>query len=272
VGSCNLTSRFPLSDRAIFSATELADLLSSFAKCLHLRDKYIAISLQRLGDNPQDHDGIFKGFTHDIGGVSGVRPDAYAALREANANNPYPELHHEETNFKPWKIYPQPPPPHWHWSEKPTLNPISGQSDGGQGNDFNFKTCEIPEADACIYRIDSGGVFQVYGSDPPEEDEGTLALMFGISVDHSDSRVGNPDTTTRPLFSVPTIRDYYIDLDYLLGVIADGPTKSFAYRRLKYLQGKWGMYTLLNENQELIAMKVSNLDLIPLPNVFSKCL
>lgn len=63
----------------------------------------------------------------------------------------------------------------------------------------------------------------------------------------------------KPLFTVPTIRDYYVDLDYLLGVIADGPTKSFAYRRLKYLQAKWGMYTLLHEHAELDQMKVSYL-------------
>jgi AMP deaminase len=68
--------------------------------------------------------------------------------------------------------------------------------------------------------------------------------------------LGNPDTEASPLFFVPTIKDYYVDLDHLLSVIADGPTKSFAYRRLKYLQGKWGMYTLLNEHQELIDMKV----------------
>lgn len=47
-----------------------------------------------------------------------------------------------------------------------------------------------------------------------------------------------------------------MDLDYVLGVIADGPTKSFAFRRLKYLVSKFTMYTLLNEFQEMTDMKV----------------
>jgi AMP deaminase len=47
-----------------------------------------------------------------------------------------------------------------------------------------------------------------------------------------------------------------MDLDFILGVISDGPTKSFAFRRLKYLQSKFTMYSLLNEHQELADMKV----------------
>ena len=42
----------------------------------------------------------------------------------------------------------------------------------------------------------------------------------------------------------------------MLGVIADGPTKSFAFRRLKYLDSKFTMYALLNESQEMADMKV----------------
>lgn len=50
-----------------------------------------------------------------------------------------------------------------------------------------------------------------------------------------------------------------MDLDYVLGVISDGPTKSFAYKRLKYLASKFDMYTLLNELQEVAEMKVHNI-------------
>ncbi|KIM28448.1 hypothetical protein M408DRAFT_141450 [Serendipita vermifera MAFF 305830] len=221
-----------LDHRTTFSPPELAEMLGSFADCLRLRDKYIALSLQRLGDNPRDHDGSFKGFAEDIGGVSGIRPDAYAALRESNGDNSHPELREEETKFKPWSIYPPPPPPHWHWTDKPqaTLDPASADGDG-----FEFSKCEIPGGHDWVYKLDSKGVFQVYASEPQETEGG--------------------DAEIKPLFSVPTIKDYYVDLDYLLGVIADGPTKSFAYRRLKYLQAKWGMYTLLNEHQELMDMK-----------------
>jgi AMP deaminase len=48
-----------------------------------------------------------------------------------------------------------------------------------------------------------------------------------------------------------------MDLDYVLGAVTDGPTKSFAYKRLKYLASKFTMYALLNEYKEMAAMKVS---------------
>jgi len=47
-----------------------------------------------------------------------------------------------------------------------------------------------------------------------------------------------------------------MDLDFVLGVISDGPAKSFAFRRLQYLRGKFAMYTLVNEFQEMTEMKV----------------
>ena len=54
-----------------------------------------------------------------------------------------------------------------------------------------------------------------------------------------------------------------MDLDFILGFISDGPTKSFAFRRLQYLRGKFTMHTLLNELQEMTEMKVCTLpDLI----------
>lgn len=56
---------------------------------------------------------------------------------------------------------------------------------------------------------------------------------------------------------MPTLKEYFQDLDYVLGVISDGPAKSFAYRRIKYLESRWDLYCLLNEYQELAEMKVS---------------
>jgi AMP deaminase len=60
----------------------------------------------------------------------------------------------------------------------------------------------------------------------------------------------------KPVFEVPTIREYFVDLEYVLSVISGGPAKSFAFRRLKYLSSKFTMYSLLNEFQELADMKV----------------
>jgi len=60
----------------------------------------------------------------------------------------------------------------------------------------------------------------------------------------------------KPLYAVPTIKEYFQDLDEVLAVISDGPAKSFAYRRLRYLESKWNLYVLLNEYRELAEMKV----------------
>ena len=49
-----------------------------------------------------------------------------------------------------------------------------------------------------------------------------------------------------------------MDLEYVLGVISDGPTKSFASSGRNYLPNKFQMYSLLNEFQELADMKVNN--------------
>ena len=69
------------------------------------------------------------------------------------------------------------------------------------------------------------------------------------------SNIEDEDKKT-PAFDIPDIREYFLDLEYVLGVISNGPTKSFAYRRLKYLASKFDMYSLLNEFQELADMKV----------------
>lgn len=58
------------------------------------------------------------------------------------------------------------------------------------------------------------------------------------------------------MIEVPSLREYFVDIDFVLNVVSDGPTKSFAFRQLKYLASKWAMYALLNESEEVAAMKV----------------
>lgn len=195
---------------------ELARVVQSFQKCLELRDKYITKSLQRLGDNPRDHDGVFHGVAESLADVSGVKPDVDHSLA-ASLSSPH----------EPWVIYPSPPPPHWRFTAVKTVISADGRvTPDGQ---FNFSQCQIPGNHDWEFEIDDKGVYQVYT---------------------------NADAETRkPLFDIPTIREYFVDLDYVLGVISDGPAKSMAYRRLKYLASKFEMYSLLNEFQELADMK-----------------
>ena len=69
-------------------------------------------------------------------------------------------------------------------------------------------------------------------------------------------RVFDSSAETEPKFESISLKEYYRDLDYILSVISDGPTKSFAFRRLRYLESKYQMYILLNEYQEMSETKV----------------
>jgi AMP deaminase len=59
-----------------------------------------------------------------------------------------------------------------------------------------------------------------------------------------------------PAYEVPSDKEYFMDLDEILNIISDGPAKSYAYRRLLYLESKWNMYSLLREYQEIADSKV----------------
>ena len=91
--------------------------------------------------------------------------------------------------------------------------------------------------------------------------------VFEVFVDHDQLEIPDNELPASPgpasakgkqkIQHVPSLKEYFTDLDFLLGVCSDGPAKSFAFRRLKYLASKWSLYCLLNEYQELADMKVS---------------
>jgi AMP deaminase len=189
-------------------SSELSEIYSNIQKILELRHKYIRLSLQGPTDNPRDEPG--------------------------------------------WSLYPPPPEPAWHENkERIDLNTNhQGEADPktptaasakqkkpprkmGQdiGEDFDFDECfPLPEASEMTYRLDAGGVYQVY--------ETTTSAELG-----------------EPILHIPDIREYYMDLDSILAISSDGPSKSFAYRRLQYLEGKFNLYVLLNEYQEVADTK-----------------
>lgn len=53
----------------------------------------------------------------------------------------------------------------------------------------------------------------------------------------------------------PGIHEYVRDMKILCYMIADGPLKSFCFKRLSYLFSKYQLHVLLNEVQELTAQK-----------------
>lgn len=118
------------------------------------------VSLQRLGDNPRDYDGNFNGFDPKIADVSGVRPDAdISAYASPGWEDKLPK-----SPYKPWRIYPKPPPPHWHWTADTEPVPGIEKEEAGK-EEFVFEKCEIPGGhDGWSFDLDEMGVYQVYNA------------------------------------------------------------------------------------------------------------
>nr|POF26382.1 amp deaminase [Quercus suber] len=154
-----------------------------------------------------------------------------------------------------WSIYPPMPEPVWQENKerssrdgfkdpkegvldassaaKITSQPSKKYRKMGQdiGEDFELKDClPVPGLAEMTFQLDANGVYQVY--------ETSTSAKLG-----------------EPILHIPSIREYYMDLDTVLGVSSDGPSKSFAFRRLQYLEGKFNLYVLLNEYQEIADTK-----------------
>jgi AMP deaminase len=138
-----------------------------------------------------------------------------------------------------WTIYPPHPDPSWQDHEQsmtesqqlktPHRRPRKMGQDIGEDFEMN-DLLPLPSQGEMAFRLDPNGVFQIYENNKAAE------------LDH-------------PIVHIPTIREFYIDLDAILTVSSDGPSKSFAFRRLQYLEGKFNLYILLNEYQEIADTK-----------------
>lgn len=139
-----------------------------------------------------------------------------------------------------WQIYPPPPEPAWDDGKEYQPGNVGGPSDlagkkrkMGQdiGEDFEMEDLmPLPKESTWIYRLDGNSVYQVFESE--------------AAADHQ-----------KPIVQIPSLRDFYMDLDAVVDVSTDGPAKSFAFKRLSYLEGKFQLYTLLNEYQEMADSK-----------------
>lgn len=84
----------------------------------------------------------------------------------------------------------------------------------------------LPGKDGQIsFQLDQGSVYQIFEATQPA-----------------------PNAT--PLVKVPTLREFYIDMDQVQNVSSDGPTKSFAFRQLDILEGRFHLYFLVDSYQE----------------------
>lgn len=213
-------------------SNELSTIYTNIQKILDMRHKYLRVSLQEPTDNPKDEPS--------------------------------------------WNVYPPPPPPQWveekdthSISGSQTLNPDNrtgapgpGSTKEGRkqgvdiGSDFVIEECDIPGEDEMQFKLDTMGVFQVYEN----EIGAPFSTFISISL-FTESNTWIALDADIPVVAIPTLKDYYLDLDQILDISSDGPSKSFAFRRLQYLEGKWNLYILLNEYQEMADSKVTYIHL-----------
>lgn len=130
-------------------------------------------------------------------------------------------------NSDNWKIYPNPPSPFWKARNFRKFNDDSAynldeKSRHVDSRDFEMEKCEIPgEDDTINFETDNEDTYQIVDS-----------------------------KTNEKLVNVPTIKDYYMDLEKIINIASDGPMKSFAFKRLQYLEARWNLYYLLNDHEE----------------------
>lgn len=177
--------------------------------------------------------------------------------RVLDIRHKYIEISLQRPNDNPkdqagWRIYPPPPEPVWDdvknrpcdqnsnsnsLANSRVLPPDQGQKksrkpghDIGEDLDLSDFSPLPEEAGDVTFRLDKGSVYQVY--------ENVRSIESGS-----------------PLICVPTLRDFYKDLEYVKDVSSDGPCKSFAFRELEILEGKFNLYFLVNEYEETATCK-----------------
>jgi AMP deaminase len=235
VGVGNGVGGFADNDAHITS--ELSTIYTNIQKILDIRHKYMRLSLQQDGDNPKDDPN--------------------------------------------WNIYPPPPEPAWY-EEKDRRNGDQGKN--SQGNSLTSSTVlpERPQTRGTDHIRPSSSTTALHasheseapktprkkrkpGQDIGEDFEmedllplpGPSDMTFRLDANsvyqvYENSEADEVDT---PIINIPTIREFYMDLESVLNVSSDGPSKSFAFRRLQYLEGKFNLYVLLNEYQEMADSK-----------------
>ena len=133
-------------------------------------------------------------------------------------------------NRDDWAIYPEPPMPSYDAATKTEIK-VDNKPDWEV---FDKDSVAIPEY------TDEDNEF-----DYTLNDDGTYVVF---SKKNDNKLISD---------SIPTLREYYIDLEYIANLSSDGPMKSFAFKRLQFLEARWAMYSLLNEFTEIQESKTN---------------
>ena len=199
---------------------ELSDICMNIKRVLDIRHRYIGLSLQGFGDNPKDAPDwkIYPPPPNPIWDSNKNRPIDQGPDRESPGNSRSLPGESDDHLHNPSSSNTLPP-----------MSPQVKQRKAGQniGEDFDLADLlPLPEKDETIsFTVDEGSVYQIFQT----SDAGSIAV---------------------PLVKVPSLRDFYKDMDEIQSISSHGPTKSFAYRQLDILEGRFHLYFLVNSYQE----------------------
>ncbi|KAI1387044.1 AMP deaminase [Hypoxylon trugodes] len=219
-GSSGVASGIASNDPHIVA--ELSTIFQNIQKILDIRHKYIRLSLQRDGDNPKDDPGwdIYPPPPEPAWAEAHMNHDTHGANTGNNSMNNSTILPAQAGNSRPDDVGST----NTETSRRRILKKRKPGFDIGE--DFDIADLlPLPQESEFVFRLDENGVYQVFENEAASE-------------------------ANTPVVGVPTIKDFYMDLEEILSTSSDGPSKSFAFRRLQYLEGKFNLYVLLNEYQE----------------------
>lgn len=89
----------------------------------------------------------------------------------------------------------------------------------------------------------------------PEAMNVKLEFIKGVMHITPAETPASPATEQTLHMVVPNLESFLYDYDYLRTSVADGPLKSFCFRRLTYLRSKFSLHELLNEGREACEQK-----------------
>jgi AMP deaminase len=155
-----------------------------------------------------------------------------------------------------WEMYPPPPKPVWDEENNRPIPPSSGTNSLENSKVSNLDEPPIsPTKKRRKAGHDIGEDFDMAELLPlPGEDEQTRFKLDQTSVYQVYDSLESMDTD-QPIARVPSLRRYYKDLVSFEDWAADGPSKSYAYRQLDILDGKYNLYKLEHNYQETVDCK-----------------
>ena len=218
-GSQSTTTFGGISSHDSSVTTELAAIYTNIKQVLDARHKYINLSLQTDDENPKNQPGwqIYPSTEPVWDGLRDLSVGVGHGQEDKSSDGGNKEEHVTQSNEQP---------------QTPRVQRRVRRPGQDIGEDFDLADLlPLPGPDdTSTFKLDKSGCFQVYDNDEALKSES-------------------------PVIRVPTLRDFYMDLDAVLNISSDGPGKSFAFRRLQYLEGKYNLYILLNEYQEVADSK-----------------